>query len=92
VPTYRNEEFDHVIDVRTKLEFWLGHVKGAECIPVDRLEAVLPERADLTTSSRILVYCASGGRSATAAATMRRLGYRHVVNGGAYAEVAKEIS
>jgi len=47
VPTYRNKPIDHVIDVRTKLEFWLGHVKGADCIPVDRLEQVLQERTDI---------------------------------------------
>ncbi|MBI3504682.1 MAG: rhodanese-like domain-containing protein [Proteobacteria bacterium] len=92
MPTYRNKQIDHVIDVRSKLEFWLGHVKGAECIPVDRIEEALKERSDVSTSSRILVYCASGARSAAAMSMMQRLGYRHVVNGGAYHEVARELA
>lgn len=92
MPTYRNKPIDHVIDVRTKLEFWLGHVKGAECIPVDRLEQALPQRAEIAMNARILLYCASGSRSAVAASMMQRLGYRHVVNGGAYTTVARELS
>lgn len=92
MPTYRNRPIDHVIDVRTRLEFWLGHVKGAECIPVDRLEQALQERPEIAMHARILLYCASGSRSAVAASMMQRLGYRHVVNGGAYATVASELS
>lgn len=92
MPTYRNKPIDHVIDVRTKLEFWLGHVKGADCIPVHRLEEALKERTDIATNARILLYCASGSRSAVAASMMQRLGYRHVVNGGAYTTVASELS
>ncbi len=91
MPTYRNQAYTHVIDVRTKLEFWMGHVKGAECIPVDRLEEALATRGDIAKDARIIVYCASGGRSAVAATTMQRLGYRHVVNAGGYAQASKDI-
>jgi len=92
VTTYRKTKFDRVIDVRTKLEFWLGHVAGAENIPVDRIAEALPGRADIAKDAKILVYCASGGRSASAMATMQRMGYTHVVNGGGYAEVSREIT
>lgn len=35
---------------------------------------------DLAPSKRVLLYCASGGRSALAAATLRKLGYEDVAH------------
>jgi phage shock protein E len=81
MPTFRNRPVDAVLDVRSKLEFWMGHLEGATNVPVDRL----PEGVDglgLTPQSRILVYCASGMRSAQAAQILRAAGYAHVVDGG----------
>jgi rhodanese-related sulfurtransferase len=67
MPAFNNRPVDVVLDVRSKLEFFLGHLDGAENIPVDRLPSALEGRTDITTTSRILVYCASGARSAQAA-------------------------
>ena len=53
-----------VLDVRSRLEFWLGHLDGATCIPVGKLARVLPGREDVSADTRIFVYCASGARSA----------------------------
>ena len=81
MPTFRNRPVDAVIDVRSKLEFWMGHLDGATNVPVDRL----PEGLDglgLTPKSRILVYCASGMRSAQAASILKGAGYTNVVDGG----------
>lgn len=81
-PRFRGAPVDVVIDVRSKLEFWLGHLPGARCIPVDQLPGSLQTDASVTPASRIVVYCASGARSATAAATLRAAGYRSVVDAG----------
>lgn len=60
-----------VVDVRTPAEFAQGHVPGAVNLPVD----VVGDRAGELPQDRIVVvYCASGGRSARAATTLRRLG------------------
>ena len=84
-PRFRGAPIDLVVDVRSKLEFWTGHLPGATCSPVDDLPAGL-EGHGVTPESHILVYCGSGMRSAHAAAQLRAEGYRHVVDGGAIAE------
>jgi phage shock protein E len=86
VPRFRGEALDLVVDVRSKLEFWMGHLPGAVCIPVDELPAGL-ERRGVTHESRILVYCGTGARSANAASQLRAAGYAHIIDGGGMADV-----
>jgi len=81
-PRFRGAPIDLVVDVRSKLEFWTGHIPGAVCIPVDQLPAGLEGRG-LTPHSRVLVYCSGGMRSADAASLLKQGGYRNVVDGGA---------
>jgi phage shock protein E len=80
-PRFRGAPVDLVVDVRSRLEFWTGHLEGAVCIPVDQLPEGL-EGHNVTPESRILVYCGSGVRSANAASHLRQVGYRNVVDGG----------
>ncbi len=75
-------KFDLIVDVRSKLEFLFGHLPDAVCIPVDHLPDGIAKRADVKPASRILVYCASGARSAAAAAQLRAAGFSNVVDGG----------
>jgi phage shock protein E len=81
-PTFKGAPIDLVVDVRTKIEFWTGHLSGAVCVPVSQMPGGLTGRAGVRPESRILVYCASGARSAAAAAQLRAAGFRHVVDGG----------
>ncbi|MCX5768643.1 MAG: rhodanese-like domain-containing protein [Gemmatimonadetes bacterium] len=92
MPSFQQQPIDHIIDVRSKLEFWLGHVPGAVCMPVDGIHETLPARTEIARNARILVYCASGGRSAAARETLQRLGYTRVVNGGAMTNVTANLS
>ena len=82
MPTFQNKPIDVVLDVRSHLEYWLGHLPGAACIPVQALADEIRKRSDITPESRILVYCASGARSANAAQILKSLGYTRVVDGG----------
>ena len=75
----------------SRLEFWLGHLDGAICIPVGGMGPALADRPEITTHSRILVYCASGARSAAAATELRALGFRNVVDGGAISAARREF-
>ena len=75
-------KFDLIVDVRSRLEFLFGHLPDAVCIPVTRLPEALLEREDVKPGSRILVYCASGARSAMAANALLAAGYSNVVDGG----------
>ena len=67
--------------MRSRLEFWFGYLDGATCLPVAKLESAIAHRG-IPKDARILVYCASGGRSA-AARMLTSLGYRRVTDGGA---------
>ncbi len=82
MPSFRRKPIDFVVDVRSRLEFWMGHLEGATCIPAHKIADVVPKRSDITKDSRILVYCASGARSAAAAGALKSLGYRKVTDGG----------
>jgi molybdopterin/thiamine biosynthesis adenylyltransferase/rhodanese-related sulfurtransferase len=67
-----------LIDVRETDEFAVGHVPGAKHIPrgflESRIEGAVPDR-----STPVVLYCASGNRSAYAARTLQEdLGYEHV--------------
>ena len=90
-PRYRGSPVDVVIDVRSRLEFWLGHLDGAVCIPVDVIATELPKRTEIAKNAKILVYCASGGRSAAAAAQLGSLGYTSVIDGGGVSQAARTL-
>ena len=84
--TYKGRPVDLVVDVRSKVEFWLGHLDGATCIPLTDLAMRLSERTDVDPDTRIMLYCASGARSAAAATQLRAMGYRHVTDAGAMSQ------
>jgi phage shock protein E len=90
VPSFKGKAVEMVIDVRSRLEFFLGHLSGAVCIPVQVIAEQVRKR-EIGTETRILVYCASGARSAVAAQRLRSLGYRNVVDGGGFAAVRAEF-
>jgi molybdopterin/thiamine biosynthesis adenylyltransferase/rhodanese-related sulfurtransferase len=67
-----------VIDVRETEEYAAGHLPGAKHVPRSyletRIEGVVPNR-----STQVILYCASGNRSAYGARTLTdELGYEHV--------------
>ncbi len=68
-----------IVDVRTPGEFAAGAYPGAVNIPLDALPGRLKE---LPKNRPIVLYCASGMRSASAARILERAGYDQVVNAG----------
>jgi molybdopterin/thiamine biosynthesis adenylyltransferase/rhodanese-related sulfurtransferase len=66
-----------LVDVRESEEVAAGKVPGAIHVPrgylESRIEGALPDR-----DQRVVLYCASGVRSALAASTLQQLGYRDV--------------
>jgi rhodanese-related sulfurtransferase len=67
-----------VVDVREAEEYAISHLPGAKHVPrsylESRIEGVVPDR-----STQVILYCASGNRSAYAARTLKdELGYTHV--------------
>jgi phage shock protein E len=68
-----------IIDVRTPEEFRDGAYPGAINIPVSSLGARL---GDISKSKPVVLYCASGARSASAARALKQAGFADVVNAG----------
>src|SRR5688500_9779481 len=69
-----------IVDVREQHEFEESHLPGAVHVPrghlESRVEGLVPDR-----SGRVILYCASGNRSALAAHTMQELlGYEDVAS------------
>ena len=71
-----------VLDVRTPGEYQGGHCEGALNIPVQELDARLGELKD--KKQAIVVYCASGMRSASAASILSTAGFTDVTDAGGY--------
>ncbi|MEA2222084.1 MAG: sulfur-carrier protein adenylyltransferase/sulfurtransferase, partial [Solirubrobacteraceae bacterium] len=66
-----------LIDVRESEEVERGLIPGAKHVPrghlESRIEGAVPDR-----SQHVVIYCASGNRSALAAKTLEELGYENV--------------
>jgi rhodanese-related sulfurtransferase len=74
------KEGAQLIDVRSPGEYAAGHVEGARNIPVGEIAARSGELG--ATDRPIILYCASGTRSAMAASKLRSAGFSRVYNLG----------
>ena len=80
-----------IVDVRTPEEFRGGAYPDAVNIPLDELMDRLPEFGS-HASREIVVYCASGARSAYAQRMLMQAGYENVSNGGGLAAMMSRRS
>lgn len=70
-----------LVDVREPAEFQAGALPGAVNLPRGLLEFKLAQVPALSDpNAPVLLYCASGGRSALAAQSLKRLGYSQVAS------------
>ena len=69
-----------IVDVRSPAEFADGAYPGAVNIPLGILEAKLGELGP--KDGAIVLYCASGARSAQAARLLKQAGFANAVNAG----------
>lgn len=76
-----------LIDVRSEQEWAEGHLAGAVHVPLEQLQRGVPDLApDLTRT--LVLYCASGGRSAFGCGVLQQLGYTRPINGGGLQRLA----
>ena len=80
-----------VIDVRSPGEFAAGHLAGAINVPLDQLEAALPQRVR-DKNQVLLLQCASGTRSSLAKSKLRGMGYPNAFNLGSYGRAEGIVS
>jgi rhodanese-related sulfurtransferase len=76
-----------LVDVRESAEFEHGHIDGAHLVPRGIIEAAAdtsyPKHYPPLSGAReqqIVIYCATSGRSAMAAAVLQMMGYKNVLN------------
>jgi rhodanese-related sulfurtransferase len=74
-----NRQDAAVVDVREPAEFKAGHIPNARNIPLGQLGERGKELEKLK-GKPILLTCATGNRSATAAGTLRKSGFEQVVS------------
>ena len=67
-----------LLDVREPNETALGRAKGALVIPRGTIEGAIEAR--VPRDQPIVIYCASGNRSALAADTLQQMGYENVAS------------
>ena len=75
-----------VVDVRTPDEFRDGAYPGAKNIPLGELGRRLGE---IPKDKPVVLYCASGARSSSAARAMKQAGYTDVINAGGLADMPR---
>jgi phage shock protein E len=69
------------LDVRSAGEYASGHLEDALNLPLDQLQqgiALVAPRLD----QPLVLYCASGARSAFGCAVLQQMGYTQATNGG----------
>lgn len=64
-----------IVDVRTPGEFQAGHLKDAENVAVDQVESIAQS---WDRSQPLVVYCATGARSATAVQQLQSMGFKTI--------------
>lgn len=77
-----------VVDVRSREEFALGHLKGSVNIPLPELNRSLSR---IKKDKPVIVCCASGMRSSSAKSMLESHGFR-VYNGGGWRKLERKVS
>ena len=77
-----------LIDVRSASEYAEGHLDNSINLTVDTI-GINIEKMVSDKNTKIIVYCRSGNRSATAANTLINLGYKNVYDLGAMNNCSK---
>lgn len=68
-----------ILDVRTPSEFKTGHIPKAKNIPVNELSSKIDSISSYK-EEEVIVYCASGMRSANASSILTKNGFGKVYN------------
>lgn len=71
-------KYDVVLDVRTKLEYDIGHYPNSIHIPTTSITKQNVEKYIQNKNATILVYCNTGQRARYASELLENLGYKNV--------------
>jgi len=68
-----------VVDVREQAEYAQAHILNSRLLPLSQIEARMAD-IDKFKDKPVIVYCATGNRSNSAAAILRKSGFSNVSN------------
>lgn len=74
----KNKKIKYVIDVRTDLEWNLGHYKNSLHIPIQNINKNILNKKIPNKNNGILVYCNTGQRARNGAEKIISYGYKNV--------------
>jgi phage shock protein E len=83
------DENSTIVDVRTAREYEEGHIENAINIPHTEIGVKIADHVK-NREDKITVYCRSGRRSGIAKKMLVNIGYKCVVNAGAYANLKEQ--
>jgi len=83
------DEKSILIDVRTEQEFKQGHLKNAINIPHTEIRGKIKDYVK-DKEEKIIVYCRTGRRSGIAKKILEDMGYKNVINAGAYEKLKEQ--
>lgn len=69
-----------IVDVRSPMEYEMGHISGAKNIPLDQIPYKTNEFKAF--NKPVVVYCRSGARSSMVLSILEQNGVANVYNGG----------
>jgi phage shock protein E len=78
-----------ILDVRSRGEFEMGHIKESINIPLDQLNNNLVKLKN--KDKPLITCCSSGMRSASAKALLKLNGYTNVYNGGGWRSLQSKL-
>ena len=68
------------LDCRTAKEYKMGHIPGAINLQRGLIEFYMPKKVTDDKTTKIVVYCKTGGRSCCATKTLEEMGYKEAVS------------
>jgi rhodanese-related sulfurtransferase len=74
-----NREDALVVDVREQAEYAQSHILNARLLPLSQIEAKIGD-IEKFKDKPLILYCATGNRSSTAASVLRKGGFSKVFN------------
>jgi len=80
-----------IIDVRSAVEYAAGHLPKVIHMPLDQIEAGIPNRVP-NKDTVLLLYCQSGMRSGAAKRKLKALGYMHAFNLGSLTRAGRIVA
>lgn len=74
----KNKKYNVILDVRTQLEYNMGHFPTSLNIPVASIEKRTLEQVIPNKDASILIYCNTGQRARYASEQLEKYGYKNI--------------